>query len=162
MKKVVKKKDCKLKKVNKAGLIGLIVSAGLVFSTGFCGLNALRCRAKEDRFMENFKQTEQYQIYVEQERNKAYAQYLNGEIDRDRLNYLLTKEPEVAELMYVLMNYGSKEEIDEYMQFSIDSFKNEAGAIASGVLAYVVTTATAGNIGKNGLIKKPKEEELEM
>ena len=60
------------------------------------------------------------------------------------------------------MNYGSKEEIDEYMQFSVDSFKNEAGAIASGVLAYVVTTATAGNIGKNGLIKKPKEEELEM
>lgn len=162
MKKAVKNKDCKFKKINKTGLIGLIISAGLVFGAGFHGINALRSRAKEDKLMDDFKQTEQYQTYLEQERYKAYAQYLNGEIDKDRLNYLLTKDPETTELMYALMNYGTEEEVDEYMDYSADSLKNEVGAIASGILAYVSTTATAGSIGKNGLIKKSKEEELDM
>ncbi len=152
MKEPVLKNKNKCVKAKK--IAGVALSVALGTNSIFFGINSLISRKNADEFLDKYKaESEAYAEYVAEDQAKAYRKYLNGELTKAELDVALKKEPTQTEIVYILMNSGEQDKLEEYNRLTKELTADEAVFAGSGVLAYASAKLTSN------YFKKRKEEE---
>lgn len=161
MKEPVLKNKNKCVKVKK--IAGVALSVALGANTIFFGINMLITRKNADEFLEKYKaESKAYAEYVAEDQAKAYRKYLNGEFTKSELDAALRKEPNQTEIVYVLMNSGEQDKLEEYNRLTKESTADEAVFAGSGVLTYASAKLTSNYFKKKEEEQDENDSDLEM
>ena len=113
--------------------------------------------------MDKYKaESKAYAEYVAEDQAKAYRKYLNGELTKAELEVALRKELTQTEIVYILMNSGEQDKLDEYNSLTKDLTADEAVFAGSGILAYATAKLTANYINKKKEEQDENDSELQM
>ena len=161
MKEPVLKNKNKCVKAKK--IAGLALSVALGANSIFFGINALNSRKNADKFLDKYKaESKAYAEYVAEDQAKAYRKYLNGELTKAELEVALRKELTQTEIVYILMNSGEQDKLEEYNSLTKDLTADEAVFAGAGILAYATAKLTANYINKKKEEQDENDSELQM